>query len=168
MLHCNSSRHLRSSRGHQLRWRLRCEAVARPGNSIPPKGIPTAVPTTDAARTLRLLDIQPHSFDQFVTLLAQHCIEHLADVRRFPGSRKHPQFNRDSLAVELPKAGVGNCWIEALGGRRPKAISPSSQNLGLRTESFRGNCGDLRRMTLRQEACRPMTRSVAFAVDDAF
>ena len=28
------------------------------------------------------------------------------DIRRFPGSRKHPHFSRDNLAVALPQAGM--------------------------------------------------------------
>jgi uncharacterized protein (DUF488 family) len=77
-----------------------------------------------------------HSFEEFLKLLARHGIEALADIRRFPGSRKYPHFNRDYLAVELPKAGVAYHWVEALGGRRKKADG-SSRNLGLRNESFR-------------------------------
>src|SRR5437667_247422 len=60
----------------------------------------------------------------------------LADVRRFPGSRKHPHFSRDRLATALPEAGAEYRWFEALGGRRGKA-SGSAKNLGLRNESFR-------------------------------
>lgn len=60
----------------------------------------------------------------------------MADIRRFPGSRKYPHFNRDCLASELPRAGVEYHWFEALGGRR-KPPGGLSRNLGLRNESFR-------------------------------
>jgi uncharacterized protein (DUF488 family) len=77
-----------------------------------------------------------HPLDVFLDLLARHSIEALADVRRFPGSRKHPHFNRDQLASALSDAGVEYRWFEALGGRRGKA-GGSTKNLGLRNESFR-------------------------------
>jgi uncharacterized protein (DUF488 family) len=77
-----------------------------------------------------------HSLDRFLTLLAQHQVEALVDIRRFPGSRKHPHFHRDNLAVTLPKAGVEYHWLEALGGRRPKQRH-ESPNLGLENKGFR-------------------------------
>ena len=78
-----------------------------------------------------------HSLEQFLALLSQHEMKLLVDVRRFPGSRKHPQFNRDALAVSLPQSGVGYRWIEALGGRRKTMDDAASENFGLRNESFR-------------------------------
>jgi uncharacterized protein (DUF488 family) len=58
------------------------------------------------------------------------------DIRRFPGSRKHPHFNRDNLPAAVRKAGIDYEWMEALGGRRRKTQA-KSPNLGLRNESFR-------------------------------
>ena len=78
-----------------------------------------------------------HPLAGLLDLLGRHGIAALADVRRFPGSRKHPHFHRDSLAVSLPAAGVEYRWFEALGGRRQKSSSGGSRNLGLRNESFR-------------------------------
>lgn len=77
-----------------------------------------------------------HEFDEFCQLLDRHGIEALVDIRRFPGSRNYPHFNRDRLAVVLPPAGIAYRWFEALGGRRKK-IGGSSANRGLRNESFR-------------------------------
>jgi uncharacterized protein (DUF488 family) len=77
-----------------------------------------------------------HSLDRFLALLASHRIEALADIRRFPGSRKFPHFNQDNLGAALQEAGIEYRWIEALGGRR-KDADGSSKNLGLRNESFR-------------------------------
>ena len=78
-----------------------------------------------------------HPLDRFLVLLAQHGIKALADIRRFPGSRKFPHFNQDNLAVNLPEAGIEYRWIEGLGGRRRNKANGSSSNLGLRNESFR-------------------------------
>ena len=77
-----------------------------------------------------------HPLDRFLALLDQHEVEALVDIRRFPGSRKHPHFNRDNLAVALPKSGVEYRWLEALGGRRHKQRD-ESPNLGLENKSFR-------------------------------
>src|SRR5262249_24362238 len=77
-----------------------------------------------------------HALDQFLALLAQHGVEALVDIRRFPGSRKHPHFNRDNLAVALLKSNVKYCWIESLGGRRQKQRD-ESPNQGLTNQGFR-------------------------------
>jgi uncharacterized protein (DUF488 family) len=77
-----------------------------------------------------------HPLDRFLALLARHGVETLADIRRFPGSRKHPHFNRDDLAAALPKSGVEYHWLEALGGRRQKQRG-ESPNLGLENQGFR-------------------------------
>ena len=68
-----------------------------------------------------------HALDRFLALLAQHEIEALVDIRRFPGSRKHPQFSRDKLAAAFQKSGVEYLWLEVLGGRRPKLQDNSPQ-----------------------------------------
>jgi uncharacterized protein (DUF488 family) len=60
----------------------------------------------------------------------------LVDVRRFPGSRRHPQFSRDALAASLGAAGIGYVHAGDLGGRRDPA--PDSINTGWRLSAFRG------------------------------
>lgn len=87
--------------------------------------------------TLFTIGHSTHSLEAFLALLTKHNIERLADIRRFPGSRKFPQFNQDQLATSLPKAGIDYQWIVALGGRRQKLKNESSPNGGLRNESFR-------------------------------
>jgi uncharacterized protein (DUF488 family) len=77
-----------------------------------------------------------HALDRFLALLAQHEVEALADIRRSPGSRKHPHFNRDNLAAALPKSGVEYHWLEALGGRRHQQRD-NSPNLSLENQAFR-------------------------------
>jgi uncharacterized protein (DUF488 family) len=79
-----------------------------------------------------------HPLEQFLALLAQHGIEALVDIRRFPGSRKYPQFNQDDLASALQQAGIEYHWLKALGGRRGKQRDGSSSvNLGLHNAGFR-------------------------------
>lgn len=58
------------------------------------------------------------SGEELVDLLRDHEVDLLVDVRRHPGSRRHPQFNRDALAATLEAEGIGYRHEEALGGRR--------------------------------------------------
>jgi uncharacterized protein (DUF488 family) len=74
--------------------------------------------------------------DEFIARLAHHRIEALADVRRFPGSRKHPQFNADALAQSLQERSILYIALPELGGRR--RARPDSRNVAWRNESFRG------------------------------
>jgi uncharacterized protein (DUF488 family) len=73
---------------------------------------------------------------EFVAALEAQGIERVADVRRFPASRRHPQFDREALAAELEAYGIAYRWFEELGGRRRP--EPDSPNRGLETEGFRG------------------------------
>src|SRR5687767_319810 len=76
------------------------------------------------------------SAEEFISLLKTHGVEMLVDVRRFPGSRRYPQFNQDSLAQALNEAGIGYRHEPELGGRRnPRSDSP---NTFWRNVSFRG------------------------------
>jgi uncharacterized protein (DUF488 family) len=59
----------------------------------------------------------------------------LADVRRHPGSRRHPQFASHALAASLPARGIEYAHLPALGGRRKP--SPTSRNDGWENDSFR-------------------------------
>jgi len=77
-----------------------------------------------------------HSLDAFLELLAQHGVRGIADVRRFPGSRRHPQFGETALRTALPEHGIAYLWLPELGGRR--TASSDSLNLGWRNLSFRG------------------------------
>ena len=74
--------------------------------------------------------------DEFVALLEAHGIEAVVDVRRFPGSRRNPQFNSEALRASLPGHGIEYHWIPELGGRRRP--SPDSPNTAWRNEAFRG------------------------------
>jgi uncharacterized protein (DUF488 family) len=76
-----------------------------------------------------------HSLREFLILLAAHGIEVVADVRRFPGSRKHPHFNQEALAKSLAAAKIGYEYFPELGGRRKPR--PDSKNTAWRNESFR-------------------------------
>ena len=86
--------------------------------------------------TLWTIGHSTRSVDEFLSLLRAHGIGAVADVRRYPGSRRHPQFGQQNLMAELRAAGIVYAHFPALGGRRkPQANSP---NTAWRHASFRG------------------------------
>lgn len=75
------------------------------------------------------------SLEEFLDLLRVHGVAELVDVRRFPGSRRNPQFSGESLPGALAEAGISYLHFPALGGRRG-APSASSPNTGWRVAAF--------------------------------
>src|SRR5206468_10787922 len=75
------------------------------------------------------------SLDEFLAVLAAHEIELVADVRRFPGSRRLPDYTAPALEAALAARGVAYRWLPALGGRRRP--DPASPNDGWRHPAFR-------------------------------
>jgi uncharacterized protein (DUF488 family) len=69
-------------------------------------------------------------------LLAGAGVEHLVDVRRAPGSRRHPYVSRAAMEAWLPESGISYAWESRLGGWRK--TRPDSLNTALHNESFRG------------------------------
>jgi uncharacterized protein (DUF488 family) len=76
------------------------------------------------------------TIDKFISLLEEHGIKLLADVRSLPGSKRYPQFNKERLADSLAKAGIRYEHFPELGGRRK--ARPDSRNTAWRNASFRG------------------------------
>ena len=76
------------------------------------------------------------TLEVFLGLLVEYRIEAIADVRRFPGSRRYPHFASEALAGSLPAHGIAYQWIPKLGGRRK--VQPESPNTAWRNPSFRG------------------------------
>jgi uncharacterized protein (DUF488 family) len=62
--------------------------------------------------------------------------ETLVDVRRFPASRRNPQFNQATLAETLGEAGIAYLHAVELGGRR--SGEPGEERFGcIREPAFR-------------------------------
>jgi uncharacterized protein (DUF488 family) len=76
------------------------------------------------------------TIEKFISLLGAHGIKSLADVRLLPGSKRHPQFNKEKLSDSLGKTGIRYEHFPELGGRRK--AKPDSKNTAWRNESFRG------------------------------
>jgi uncharacterized protein (DUF488 family) len=56
--------------------------------------------------------------EELVACLQAVGVRTLLDVRRFPGSRRNPQFGQGALADALGEAGIVYVHVEELGGRR--------------------------------------------------
>ncbi|WP_271424915.1 DUF488 family protein [Aequorivita sinensis] len=76
------------------------------------------------------------TFDEFLKLLQSFKIKSLVDVRHYPGSRKFPQFNKDSLEKSLPENNIEYTHLIDLGGRRKP--NSNSKNDAWRLDSFKG------------------------------
>jgi len=55
--------------------------------------------------------------EEVVEMLQRAGVETLIDVRRYPVSRRNPQFNQAALAETLATVGISYRHVEALGGR---------------------------------------------------
>ncbi len=75
------------------------------------------------------------SFPEFFSLLRANDIDVLIDVRRYPGSRRFPHFNRENLSQPLRAENIEYIHAPDLGGRR--SASADSPNLFWRNAAFR-------------------------------
>lgn len=75
-----------------------------------------------------------HPLPEFLEILFSFKIEILVDVRRFPGSRKFPYFNKENLQFSLSENQIKYIHLEDLGGRRK--VQPDSKNTAWRLASF--------------------------------
>lgn len=74
--------------------------------------------------------------EELVGLLAAAGVETLVDVRRYPGSRRNPQFNRSTLVPALEEAGIAYRHAVDLGGRL--SDEPGEERYGcIRVAAFR-------------------------------
>jgi len=56
--------------------------------------------------TIYTIGHSTHSLDDFLAMLKSFNIKIIVDIRRFPGSRKFPHFNKESLELSLQEAGI--------------------------------------------------------------
>ncbi len=76
------------------------------------------------------------TIEEFVRVLEAHGIKAVADVRRFPTSRRYPHFDARELQRSLTEVGIEYLPFPELGGyRRPRA---DSINTAWRSKGFRG------------------------------
>jgi len=81
-----------------------------------------------------------HKWSDFISILKDNHVDVVVDVRRYPGSRACPQFNKEQMIVELKKENVSYIHIEKLGGRRKRSDTKKSEynsnNSGWKNEGF--------------------------------
>ena len=99
------------------------------------------------------------TLDEFLDLLAQHRIAGIADVRRYPASRRHPHFAREALARALGEHGIAYDWLPELGGRRS---SPGdSPHVAWRSQSFRAYADHMETAEFAAELARLLALAAA-------
>ncbi len=78
-------------------------------------------------------------WDEFILLLENSHVATIVDVRRHPGSKSLPQFNKENMAKELLAKEITYTHIEKLGGRRKETAKASvtQDNSGWQNKSFR-------------------------------
>lgn len=76
-----------------------------------------------------------HSQEDFLGLLHHFGIKKLADIRKYPGSKRFPHFNKENLENVLPCFGVLYEHWPGLGGRRKEV--PDSGHPEWKNSSFR-------------------------------
>jgi uncharacterized protein (DUF488 family) len=80
--------------------------------------------------------------EEFLQRLQRHHIRALADVRRFPASKRHPHFSRAALTGALKKREINYHWRgEKLGGYRAGGYETYAA-----TDVFRNGCEELLRL----------------------
>lgn len=77
------------------------------------------------------------TIEEFLSLLTDQSITSLVDVRAFPMSKRHPQFNRENLEASLAAVGIAYRHVPELGGRRGARRDHRSRNGLWRVEAFR-------------------------------
>ncbi|MCS3902463.1 uncharacterized protein (DUF488 family) [Methylohalomonas lacus] len=78
------------------------------------------------------------SASELIVQLQHHAIQRLVDIRRHPGSRRLPQFNRGNLQQALQQDGISYDWQgQVLGGRLQNTTDNESFS-GLADDALRG------------------------------
>ena len=85
--------------------------------------------------TIRAIGHGTLAEEEMARLLESVGVTALVDVRRYPGSRRHPQFSAEAMEAWLSELGIAYRHLPALGGRRK--LEAGSPNVGLRNEQFR-------------------------------
>jgi uncharacterized protein (DUF488 family) len=90
----------------------------------------------DTNKTVWTIGHSTRSIEEFLSILKSFDIQTLIDIRTFPGSRRYPHFNKESLSRSLEENGIEYLHVVELGGRRKPL--PDSVNTAWKHPSFRG------------------------------
>src|SRR5260370_42391270 len=73
--------------------------------------------------TVWMIGHSNHTWPKFLSLLTQHGIKYLVDVRNRPQSRFSPQFNAGHMMHALSQAGIQYAHVSLFGGKAPQPKS---------------------------------------------
>jgi uncharacterized protein (DUF488 family) len=94
---------------------------------------------------------------ELVETLREANVQTLVDVRRFPGSRRNPQFNQEPLRAALDDAGIDYRHAVELGGRR--SGEPGEEEFAcIRTPAFRSYAARMRSDAWQAALAAELTR----------
>lgn len=94
------------------------------------------MPAFEVGARIHTIGHSTRSFDDLVEMLRPHGITALVDVRSFPSSRRHPQWDQAAITAALP-SDITYHWIRELGGRRHTPAGTPSVNGGWDVKAFR-------------------------------
>jgi uncharacterized protein (DUF488 family) len=118
------------------------------------------VASADAASQVFTIGHGARPIGEFVAVLRWADVGTLIDIRRFPGSRRHPQFGREALSEALAEAGIAYIWQgEALGGRR--SAHRRSRHTALRNLAFAGYADHMDSTEFRQAVAAIVDRAAS-------
>lgn len=101
-------------------------------STSPPPGAAPSSPV----HTIWTIGHGQRSIADFLSVLQSASIALLVDVRSYPSSRKHPQFNQDAMRQSITASGISYTHIKELGGRRRTHVN--SPHTALTSPGFRG------------------------------
>ena len=98
-----------------------------------------SAPMTDNKTTKTLCSIGHgnREIETFMDLIREFGIQHLADVRSYPSSRRNPHFSRENLELILNSSGISYTWFPDLGGFRREGLGKRSPHVALDSQGFR-------------------------------
>lgn len=104
-------------------------------------------PPIPVSLTLYSLGHSTRGLEEFLQLLERHGVAAIADVRRWPASRRHPHFGRPALEEAAGAAGIAYHWLgQTLGGyRRAGEVkgADAPRFAGMRSDGFRAYAAHL-------------------------
>ena len=99
---------------------------------------------------------------ELVALLKENGVKRLADIRRYPGSRRYPHFSKEALEVSLPPYGIEYTHFPDLGGRRKPATD--SKNTYWKNGQFQAYADYMATPEFREAVDRLLASSLTTAV----
>lgn len=93
-------------------------------------------PSTQQDKKIWTIGHSTLGLEDFLQMLQSFEVKLVADVRRYPGSRRYPHFNAEALEKSLLENDIAYQHFPSLGGRRQPL--PDSVNTAWKHTAFRG------------------------------